>query len=184
MKNFIYLLILFIPFMSCKQKDNQSGDNMTTEKNNNAAANEQRMAEFYAKVINAHNPAMIDSFCTSDYVEHSPFPGYSADREGLKKGFGDWMAGFPDMTATVDFVKCWGDTVLAKIHLKGTNSAMWMGAPATNKTMDVEGMDMVILRDGKATQHWGYMEEMKMMSQLGMGQGSAPTSASGGKSPR
>jgi steroid delta-isomerase-like uncharacterized protein len=166
MKNFAYLLILFMPLFSCSRNEN-TGD-MNDRKQQ--TYNEDRMREFYKKVINEHNPAMIDSFCTSDFKEHQPFPGQTADREGLKKGFSDMMTAFPDLTFDVDFVKSWGDTVIAKIRVKGTNSGMFMGMPATNKTIDVEGADIITIKDGKATQHWGYLEENKMMGQLGMGQ--------------
>jgi hypothetical protein len=169
MKRLTYVLILMIAFASCKQSDNGVNDNMNADRNNKGAANEKRMAEFYEQVMNAHNPAMVDSFCTADYVENTPFPGYSTDRDGLKKGFTDWMAAFPDLTVKTDWIKSWGDTVVAKFHMKGSNTGMFMGAPATNKSIDVDGIDVVVLRDGKAFVHWGYSEEAKMMNQLGMG---------------
>ena len=40
--------------------------------------------------------------------------------------------------------------------------------PATGKTTDVNGVDVFRFQDGKCAEHWGYMEEMKMMTQLGL----------------
>jgi predicted ester cyclase len=168
MKNLIYLLIATLPLYSCMQKENNDA-----EKNGNNSLqvkNEQRMRDFYQQVINAHNPALIDSFCTADFVEHNPFPGQAPNIDGLKKGFSDYMAGFPDLNATVEMIKGWGDTCMTKFRMRGMNTGMFMGMPATGKALDIEGVDIVIIKDGKATQHWGYIEETKMLTQLGMNQ--------------
>ena len=46
-----------------------------------------------------------------------------------------------------------------------------MGAmQATNKAIDVNGVDIVKFADGKGVEHWGYTEESKMMKQLGLGE--------------
>ena len=61
-------------------------------------------------------------------------------------------------------------------NMKGTNTGgMGPDMPATNKAMDVNGVDIIRFENGKAMEHWGYWEESKMMQQLGM----AP--AEGGK---
>ena len=36
------------------------------------------------------------------------------------------------------------------------------------QAIDVMGADVVRFVDGKVAEHWGYMEEMKMMGQLGL----------------
>ena len=43
-----------------------------------------------------------------------------------------------------------------------------MGMPATNKKIDVEGVDIIRFKNGKAVEHWGVYDNMKMMQQLGM----------------
>jgi predicted ester cyclase len=40
--------------------------------------------------------------------------------------------------------------------------------PATNKPVDVYAVDVLRFENGKVVEYWGYMEEMKMMEQLGM----------------
>jgi steroid delta-isomerase-like uncharacterized protein len=124
--------------------------------------------------MNAHDPSMIDSFCTDDFNDHQPPPGYPKGKEGLKASMKDFFSSFPDLKVNVNWVKAFGDTAIAHFTMKGTNSGSYMGGPPTNKTMDVEGMDVVIIKDGKATDHWGYVEEMKMMQQLGMMQQQSP----------
>ena len=50
----------------------------------------------------------------------------------------------------------------------GTNTGPWGEMPATGKVMDVMGCDVMRFENGKAAEHWGYMEEAKMMMQLGL----------------
>ena len=138
MKRFACLLILIMPFVACTQKENNESEKAEDKGKKTEAYNEQRMREFYDQVMNAHNPAMMDSFCTADYTEHSPFPGQPSTIEGTKKGFTDWVTAFPDMKATVQMVKAWGDTCMAKVRITGTNTGMFMGAPASGKSMDIE----------------------------------------------
>ena len=163
MKKLIYLLALSFAISSCMKEDKQGDDK--------SAYNAKRMADFYEKVMNAHDPSMVDSFCTEDFKEHMPAPGYPPDREGLKAFFRDWFNAFPDMKVDLKWVKAFGDTTMAYASFKGMNSGVFMGRPATNKKIDVEGVDFVIIKDGKATEHWGFLEEGKMMAQMAMDQG-------------
>ncbi len=61
-----------------------------------------------------------------------------------------------------------GDTVIAHVTMTGTNSGPMMGMPATNKSYKIDGVDIIVMKDGKAADRWGYFEDMKMMQQLGM----------------
>jgi predicted ester cyclase len=62
-----------------------------------------------------------------------------------------------------------GDRVVMHYRWKGVNTGpMDEGMPATNKAIDVHTVDVLRFENGKVVEHWGYMEEFKMMEQLGM----------------
>ena len=61
-----------------------------------------------------------------------------------------------------------GDMVYAHYNMKGDNTGAWGAMPATNKSIDVNGVDVVRFENGKAVEHWGYFEEVKMFKQLGL----------------
>jgi hypothetical protein len=50
----------------------------------------------------------------------------------------------------------------------GTNQGEFMGAPATGKSIEVSEIHIVRIVNGKAVEHWGLMEDMAMMQQLGL----------------
>ncbi len=172
MKNAIFIIATALLAVSCNAPDNSA-----TMKED---ANRAKMQRFYDEVFNAHNPNAIDSFCTTAFVDHMPDPG--TDGKGIevtKTSFKNFFAGFPDIHVTTHFIVAHGDTVTSYINMTGTNSGPMMGMAATNKKVDVDAIDIVVLKDGKATDRWGYSDAMKMMQQLGLmpAPGAAPDTA-------
>jgi|SRR6185312_2163400 len=162
MKNIISAIAIAAAFSACMAPANK---NMADDR---VSKNEAMMSKFYDEVINKHNTGMIDSLVSSDYVEHCVTPGYTADRSGLKKGWEDFTKAYPDMNCKIHFMVADSDCVTTQYTFTGTNTGSMMGMPATGKKVNVDGVDIVRYKNGKATEHWGYMEEMKMMMQLGM----------------
>jgi predicted ester cyclase len=42
-----------------------------------------------------------------------------------------------------------------------------MGIPPTGRKIEVPGFDLVRVRDGQAVEHWGLLDGMTLMQQLG-----------------
>jgi steroid delta-isomerase-like uncharacterized protein len=169
MKNLAFFLFCTWLLASCG--DMSKG----TAAHDKSANNKQRMQQFYDQVINAHNVNAIDSFCTADFVDHNPDEGFTGKGVAdLKASFKAFFTAFPDIHITTHFMVAEGDTIAAHVNLTGTNSgAMGPGMPATNKKISVDGIDMVAVKDGKATERWGFFDTRKMMTDLGM-MGGAP----------
>ena len=129
------------------------------------------MKRFYDEVINAKKLDVIDSLCAPGFVEHNPPPGAEPTVAGLKKAMGGMFVAFPDLHCTVDDVMVDGDKVIARSTMTGTWKGDMMGAPGkpNGKSFTITGIDIVRLnKDGKATEHWGNEDDMKMMMDLGM----------------
>jgi steroid delta-isomerase-like uncharacterized protein len=139
---------------------------------NNGSSEAERNVEltrfFIDEVFNKGNVDIADEYMTEDFIENSPAPGTEASREGFKQWVTAMRASFPDLKATIERVVAQDDLVVVHIRQEGTNTGPMMGMPATGRKMNITGLDMVRIRDGKAAEHWGYFEEMKMMQQLGM----------------
>lgn len=162
MKKIITAIAITIAFSAC----NCGNKNCTTDPR--AAKNMEAQKAFYEEVFNKHNTAMIDSLVAPDYVEHCIEPGYTPDRAGLKKSFDDFIKSMPDMHTQVNFMVADSDYVTVQYTFTGTNTGSMMGMPATGKKVNIDGVDIVRFKNGKAVGHWGYNEEMKMMMQMGM----------------
>lgn len=161
MKNLIYIFVIAVLTASCNMADNAA--NMKSD------AIKAHVQGFYDKVVNGHNPAAIDSFVTADFINHNPDPGHSGHgAEDLKAGFAEFISAFPDIHVTINYLVVEGDKCVAHITMTGTNSGAMGAMPATNKQMSIDGIDVVTIKDGKATERWGIYNNMKMMADLGM----------------
>jgi steroid delta-isomerase-like uncharacterized protein len=104
-----------------------------------------------------------------DVVEHEELPGLAPTKDGILAFFRMQLAAFPDLRMDVQDLIASGDKVVARVRYTGTNTGEFMGAPATGQRVDVQLID--ILRfggDGLVREHWGVMDQLTMMQQLGM----------------
>jgi steroid delta-isomerase-like uncharacterized protein len=124
--------------------------------------------------INAGNLGVIDEVIADDFVEHEEFPGISKDKAGVKQFFEMFRAAFPDMRMEAHEIVTEGDLLVARGTMSGTQQGEFMGMPPSGRRMEVTGFDMLRVRDGQVTEHWGIMDAMSMMQQLGAMPAPAP----------
>ena len=104
-----------------------------------------------------------------DFVDHEPVPGIPPTKAGTKEVLTVMRAGFPDMRFDVEDILADGDKVVARLHVTGTQTGSFMGIPATGRRIDVAAIDIVrFADDGLAHEHWGVMDVMSIMQQLGV----------------
>jgi steroid delta-isomerase-like uncharacterized protein len=130
--------------------------------------NMQRCREFMEKVFDKGDTAAIAEYMAADFVEHNPSPEQQPGIDGFKKMMVEFRAAYPDMKTNIEDIFASGDKVTVRYTMSGTNSGPFMGMPATNKKISIEGIDILRLEDGKAKEHWGQFDAMGMMTQLGL----------------
>jgi len=117
------------------------------------------------------NAGDIDGFgelLADDFVEHEEAPGLAPTKEGVLAFFRATRAAFPDMRMDAQDVFASGDKVAARVQLTGTHQGPFMGMPATGKPVDIQLIDIMRLGDdGLCHEHWGVMDALAMMQQLG-----------------
>ena len=136
---------------------------MSTEQNKELAT---RMVE---EIFNRGNVGKADEFLAPDFVEREELPpGILGGREGVKQLTVMLRSAFPDFKATVDDIVAEGDKVVIRQTWTGTHTGgEFMGVPPTGKSVSVGVIDIIRVADGKFAEHWGQMDSMAMMQQLG-----------------
>ncbi|MGE3795515.1 MAG: ester cyclase [Dehalococcoidia bacterium] len=113
----------------------------------------------------------IDGFGTlmgADFVEHEEAPGVVPTKEGVLDMFRMYVSAFPDMVMMPDDVLVDGDKAVARVTVTGTNEGPFMGMPATGRRVEVQVIDIMRFgHDGLVHEHWGLMDALGMMQQLG-----------------
>jgi steroid delta-isomerase-like uncharacterized protein len=165
--SFVVLCFGALFLVSC-QKGASGGANDAAMKADSA---KMKAIENYKAVTEMFNTGKMDDlgkYIADNFIEHQQEPGQKPGLAGLKESMTQFRVGFPDLKFTVEHITADSTMIWAQVRMTGTNSGMFMGMPANNKKIDVEGVDIVRLENGKAVEHWGYYEDMKMMGQMGL----------------
>ncbi|MBV9095288.1 MAG: ester cyclase [Streptosporangiaceae bacterium] len=121
------------------------------------------------KQINAGDIEGADALMADDFVDHEEIPGFSPTKEGTLQGFQMLRAAFPDLRMDAEDVLASGDKAVARVRLTGTQQGELMGIQPTGKHVDVQLIDIIKFDEaGLACEHWGVMDVMSMMQQLGV----------------
>lgn len=144
---------------------------MSTEQNKELVT---RMIE---EIFNRGDVGKADEFLAPDFVEREELPpGLPPGREGVKQLALTMRSAFPDLKGTVVDVVAEDDEVVVRWTCAGTHSGdEFMGIPPSGRKVSVEVIDIIRIADGKCVEHWGLMDNMALMQQLGV----APTRGQG-----
>jgi steroid delta-isomerase-like uncharacterized protein len=117
------------------------------------------------------NTGDIDGFSrqvADDFVEHDEVPGFPPTKAGVVQYFQMLLAAFPDLRMNVEDVITSGDKAVARVLVSGTHKGEFMGMPATGKSAAVNLIDITRFGDdGLAREHWGVVDQLALMQQLG-----------------
>ena len=102
-----------------------------------------------------------------DFVDREVFPGLEANREGVKQFFAMVRSAFPDLRMEVREMLADDDLVAVRVIATGTHEGEFMGMSSSGRRIEVQVFDIFRIRDGQVTEHWGLMDAMTMMQQLG-----------------
>jgi predicted SnoaL-like aldol condensation-catalyzing enzyme len=163
MKKFLFLTAtaMLVVFISCK-------DTSTTETKNTNSYNEKNIAnnkEVY-RAMETGDVSRLDSIIDKDIVDH----GDMGDIKGidtLKKIFSNMHNQVKNLKMESIAEATSGDYHFAYVRMTGTTNDASMGIPAGTQ-MDITGIDLVRIKDGKAVEHWGFTQGRDMMKMMSM----------------
>ena len=106
----------------------------------------------------------------ADYIDHDELPGTTAKNLDLVR---EWVqmsrSSMPDARYTIESVVGSGNEACCRVRLTGTHQGEMFGIPPTGNKIDILLMDWVRLTPtGQVAEHWGTMEESKLLAQLGV----------------
>jgi predicted ester cyclase len=127
------------------------------KENTMSTAENKQLIERYLEALsgNAKPPALVDQYVAD------------AD-EALKQHIADAEAGFPRYEMLAEDLFAEGNKVVVRFNLHATHQGNFMGIPATGREINVPGIIIYHLADGKITAHWMQIDSMAMMQQLGV----------------
>jgi len=129
-------------------------------------ANKAVIRQMIERVQGGGDFEYFEKVFAADYIDHTPFGGFPPDRNGTRSIYETFRQAFPDWHAVVHFQVAEGNLVTSHKTYHGTHRGAFMSAPATGRTISFGVVDVMRVRNGQITDHWGYADAIGLMNQL------------------
>ena len=120
------------------------------------------------EVLNEHQVAPLkERFWTEESVERFPDRTCRGPEE-LGAYFNEAFAAAPDFHMELVAIAENGENVLARWRLTGTHEGTLMGIAPTHKRVEIDGMDHLVIRDGRLASNFVVFDQLQYARQIGM----------------
>jgi steroid delta-isomerase-like uncharacterized protein len=125
----------------------------------------------FDEIFNRGRFEVADEIYASNFVNHVFHRDAGLKDAGLKEdqdAARGWKLAFPDLKMTVLKEIAEGDLVTVLYTGTGTNTGAGNGLPATGRKMEVRGITIWRIVNGKITEEWSEFDQLPIMKQLGL----------------
>ena len=133
-----------------------------------SGTNKEVIQAFLEEVINQGRLERANDLVKENFVELDPLPGQEQGREGLKAIVHGLRVAFPDMHWVQKEMVAEGQKVVTRFVWTGTHRGAFLGIPATGKSVEVKGVVIDLLENGRMSESRILMDTMGLMQQLGV----------------
>ena len=110
----------------------------------------------------------VEEIIGPDYVSYEPTSGETRGIEGARQFAATYREAFPDLTCTIEDMVAEGDKVVVRFRARGTHQGdTETFGPSTGKQMEIAGITIKRVSDGKIVEAWTNFDALGMMQQLG-----------------
>ncbi|MDB4583410.1 ester cyclase [Draconibacterium sp.] len=128
--------------------------------------NKELINVFTEDFWNKHNMGAYEKYFTTDFVAHYADGDYNFEQyKGICQAY---FTAFPDLHITTNDLLAEGDKVTKVWTANCTHNGELMGIPATGKQIEVKGIEVLRIADGKIAENWVSMDNLGMMQQIGV----------------
>lgn len=110
---------------------------------------------------------IVDEVFADDYVDHDPMPGHASGREGTRQTLEMLNRGLSRRRMVSDEYLAVGDTVVQNATFGATHTGELLGVPASGKDVEVRGIEIWRVADGKVAERWGIVDVAGLLAQIG-----------------
>lgn len=132
-----------------------------------AQGNKTIVRRFVEEFQNGGNESAAEELLAADFVDHSPFPGVSPDREGVKRLFAALRQAFPDLRAKIHDQLAEKDRVATRKTFRGTHRGEFLGIAPTGRSVSFDVIDVVRVEEGRIAEQWNVIDLMGLLQQIG-----------------
>ena len=123
---------------------------------------------FAEEVITRGDIDSASRFVWEDVIEQVPLPGQGPGLEGLKDILRSMRSAFPDLNFAIKEQIAEGEKVASRFEWTGTHQNEFLGVPATGRQVQVWGIVIDRLEEGRIKDTRIIMDTVGLMMQLGV----------------
>lgn len=131
------------------------------------ATTHRLLAEQIEELWGAGRLEIVDANYAETVTDHMKLPGQADGREALKMVVRDFRAGIPDLAMTLHKTLAAGEYGVDVWTLRGTHDGPLLGRPASGRSVEISGIDMVRVDDRRITDIWHVEEMAQLAGQIG-----------------
>ena len=118
------------------------------------------------EVLSKGNFKTFDELFADDFVDHNPPPGFTPNKNGVRKLYKMLRTAFPDFRAEIHWQLADRDWVTTYKTYHGTHRGEFLGIAPTSREVRFEALDVIRVFNGKLAEHWGVANLFSLMNQL------------------
>jgi steroid delta-isomerase-like uncharacterized protein len=131
--------------------------------------NKNVVRRLFEEVWNKGNLSVADELFAPNYAHHDlSTPDVGRGPESEKKRATLYRTAFPDLRLTIEDIIAEGETVMARWSCRGTHKGDFSGIAPTGKQINISGVTIARLANGKFAEGWVNWDALGLMQQLGV----------------
>ena len=98
---------------------------------------------------------LFEELFSDDFIDHTPQPNTTPDKEGVRNLYQTLRAPFPDFRADIHWQSVDGDLATTYKTYHGTHEGTFLGMAPTGRLIHFETVDAMRVDNGKIIEHGG-----------------------------
>src|SRR5215468_30961 len=127
--------------------------------------NKALVRRFFEEVFNQGDLNVADEIIASGFAGHG-FASHGREHgpNNAKNTVKQFKAAFPDIRFEVEEMIAEADKVVVRVAFRGTHRGTFMGIAPTGKVVEVSGVELARMADGKIIEEgWHFMDEVSLL---------------------
>ena len=166
-RNALLVLLVTLSITSCKNEP--SAEHLALENAETQLTDNLKMYEsIWLDVINKREIDRINETSFDAEVVLVSSPENIVGIQAVKDFYQNYLTGFSDMTITYLDVFGQGNKIVKHWRFEGTHTGSFFGIPASGKMVNITGVTLVEMKDGKIAKEENFLDNLAFYQQLGI----------------
>jgi hypothetical protein len=164
-RHLLLLTIVFATLFACNNSQSDTAKETTVD---SVATNIKMYTNVWDEIINKRK---LEKFNDTNFTKNVVMHASPTDVVGIDSArayYANYLTGFSDVSFTIKDVFGMGNKLVKHWNFKGTHTGVFFGIPATNKKVDIDGVTLVRMENGKIAEERDFLDNLDFMQQLGL----------------